>query len=134
MKNQEQTKLVAVYGSLRQGLGNHPLLANSELVETTTFTDKHTMVSFGYYPALIPHLEEGKETEGNSIIVEVYKVNENTFRNLDTLEGYPSFYDRKQVTLDNGMEDVWIYFIDNPNYLTIHPIVSNGDWLAFYNS
>jgi gamma-glutamylaminecyclotransferase len=114
--------LVAVYGSLKKGFGNHRLLSGSEFVgEGQTLSFDWDMLSFIAYPALIPS-EKGK---GNKVKVEVYSVTPEVFSRLDSLEGYPSFYDRKKVkvAIDTNsfdydgkfIETCWIYYIADYN-------------------
>lgn len=111
--------LVAVYGSLREGLGNHRLLASSEKVGTYRVKLPYYMISLGGFPGLIPC------DDTNWITVEVYEVTEDTFANLDRLEGYPNFYDRVQVTV--GEHTPWIYHL--PSDYGTGPVVESGDWV-----
>ena len=117
---------VAVYGSLRQGLGNHRLLEHVESHEKGVTLSNFNMYSLGGFPAIT---EEG--TAG--VVVEVYDVDDATFARLDRLEGYPSFYDRKEVDvlLDNGNTvQAWIYYLhDQPAYAGL---VEGNDWVKFY--
>lgn len=112
---------VAVYGSLRQGLHNHRLLTNAEYLGTDNIPG-FDMYSMGGFPFLKP-----SDTEAKTVI-EVYNVTDDEFTRLDHLEGYPSFYDRKQVPTKHG--DAWIYFIDEPS--PIHDKVENRDWKQYY--
>ena len=119
----EQDFLVAVYGSLRKGMGNHPLLERGDATflsaERITGWD---MYSMGGFPFISP------ATEQSEIKIEVYKVNHTTMLRLDQLEGYPSFYDRKLVHTTKGL--AWIYFIQGNN-LSKYPPVASGDWVLF---
>lgn len=120
-------ELVAVYGSLRSGLGNHRLLASAERHEDGVIAEgKFQMRSLGGFPGLL------KDPEVTSdIVVEVYTVeSEERKRNLDCLEGYPSFYDREQVTLKDG-RICWVYFLHAESYKT-NGLVSDGDWKRYY--
>ena len=121
--------IVAVYGSLRQGLHNHRLLQAADveflgkgLTDNTAF-----LYSLGAFPAISqPSLNEGAE----QIVVEVYAGGEQTFKNLDRLEGYPEFYDREQVgvTTDEGdKHSAWIYFLHNER----GTVIATNDWKAY---
>jgi gamma-glutamylcyclotransferase (GGCT)/AIG2-like uncharacterized protein YtfP len=107
--------LVAVYGSLRQGLGNHRVIgmANGELVDTGKTVDNYNMYSLGAFPSVsLQH-----SSHGVPLVVEVYRTDEAGLTGpLDGLEGYPHFYNRTQVdvVLDNSGEVVkaWVYHID----------------------
>ena len=85
--------LVAVYGSLRSGMGNHQYyLSDSEYKGTFTTEPNYSLYSLSFYPGL--------ELNGNtSVVMEVYEVDEDTLKNLNRLEGYypgekSTFYDR----------------------------------------
>lgn len=116
--------LVAVYGSLRQGLHNHRLLENSEFIGTDRIPNWE-MYSYGGFPFIAP------SSTSDTILIEVYDVTEDEFASLDMLEGYPSFYNRKQVSTEYG--DAWIYFIDYEDTNDFTP-VPNGDWKAYYGA
>ena len=105
---------VAVYGTLREGFGNHRLLAGSEFIGKTKTEPIFTM-----YGSAIPWIVAGGNT---AITVEVYEVDEVTMRNLDRLEGYPYYYDRKEVSTEFG--DAWIYFREEPG----KDEIPSGDW------
>ena len=112
-------ELVAVYGSLREGFGNHRVLGNSKLKSTERLTGGFTMLHLGGFPGVV--------LEGDSdITVEVYEVtDEHTFQDLDMLEGYPSFYDRTRVETTAGM--AWLYFLPCKDEWT-NTYIPSGDW------
>jgi gamma-glutamylcyclotransferase (GGCT)/AIG2-like uncharacterized protein YtfP len=115
--------LVAVYGSLRKGLHNHSLIdADYESQEKIQLP--LTMVSLGGFPALVTG-----EGINNNITVETYWVDDITFRRLDQLEGYPHFYNRKQVETSQGR--AWIYYMDSP-VKAFQDVVVDGDWADYY--
>lgn len=120
---------VAVYGSLRKGLGNHALLAHVKSFEEGVTEEQFKMYSLGGFPAIT-------EEEGAGVVVEVYDVDDATMRRLDRLEGYPSFYDRKEVTVElssGGSVKSWIYFMhESPTYNS--GIVENNDWYKYLES
>lgn len=110
---------VAVYGSLRQRMGNHRLLTTSKYLGTTV-VDGWDLYDLGAFPAITP----GELP----LTVEVYEVDDVVFASLDRLEGYPSFYDRKLISTEYG--DAWVYYFHSaPNA----PQVPSGDWVAHYN-
>lgn len=43
----------------------------------------------------------------------LYKINNETLRSVDLIEGYPIYYNRslKEVFTSNGKEEAWVYFI-----------------------
>lgn len=116
----DQPILVAVYGSLRRGMGNHRLLTSSEQL-TTERIKGFDMFSLGGYPFIKPGDGE--------ITIEVYAVDSHTFRRLDSLEGYPSFYNRMLVQTSVGK--AWIYYIAGRDGKIPVP---DGDWVQYYTS
>lgn len=123
MSTEIVNSLVAVYGSLRKGKGNHRILDNdrTEYLGTTRVSG-FDMYSLGSYPFI---------TDGDGeITVEVYRVSDIvTAQRLDTLEGYPTFYNRKQVQTEYGL--AWIYFINDFDVSRYQP-VPGGDWVTFH--
>jgi len=111
--------LVAVYGSLKQGYGNHRLLETSEFKGGTQTKPEYTMYSMGGFPCIT---EEG----GTSIEIEVYEVEDSVFSRLDQLEGYPTFYNRKEIETEWG--DAWVYYINDRAYLGRLNVVESGRW------
>lgn len=98
--------LVFVYGTLRKGFGNHYLLEDSELVG-----QGHTARSFALYADVIPYAF--KDEEICPIKGEVYRVDEESLRDLDALEGHPRWYKREktEVILEgDGRREAWMYF------------------------
>lgn len=120
--------LVAVYGSLRRGMGNHQYyLSSSEYKGTFSTEPEYTLHSLSYYPGL--------KLDGNtSIVMEVYEVDEETLKNLNRLEGYrpgetSTFYDRIEINTPWGRAFTYIYV----NKLSKESIVESGDWVGFKN-
>lgn len=114
----ESLGLVAVYGSLRAGMGNHRVLGASTKVGSCK-VQGWVMRSLGGFPYI--HHGEGE------IVIEVYEVNALTSARLDGLEGYPSFYNREQI--DTPFGKAWIYFIEDRSHTA--PLVTSGDWVQY---
>ncbi|AFU98411.1 gamma-glutamylcyclotransferase family protein [Simiduia agarivorans] len=118
---------LAVYGSLRQGFHNHHLLAHCEYLGTFNSANRYTMVDLGSFPGLF---------HGNcsTIVVEIYRVDEDTLAKLDILEGHPEHYQRHPQTIE-GFGEAWLYLMPE-GYLdtTKVPQVSGGDWRAYRNA
>lgn len=113
----------AVYGSLRRGMHNHSVLSGAKLIDVTETQDEFKMVSLGSFPAVIP---------GNkSVKIELYETDSPEIKkNLDRLEGYPDFYNRKKILLKNGMK-AWIYILNDKDMIdddTEHIY----DWKRYY--
>ena len=100
---------IGVYGSLRQGMYNHDLLQNSQLIETKTVSVPFKMVSLGRYPALIPDHESN-----NDVVFEIYEIDDEIYRDVEILEGYPDYY-KKAWSGDGQFE--YYYVPDDYKYL-----------------
>ena len=114
---------VAVYGSLRKGLGNHRLLESSEFLGVSELPDCFKMYSLGAFPYV------SKEITPHPVVCEVYSIDDATLQNLDFLEGYPSFYDREEVELE-GFGACNVYYIRNDDGYKGDEI-DTGDWSEY---
>lgn len=124
-------ELVAVYGSLRNGLGNHRRLETAVRQDDGIIRDQFYMVSLGGFPALFKPIEGQDATD---IVVEVYEVeDEQRARSLDALEGHHGsehdLYHREKVTLVDG-RTCWVYFMTRDSYRA-SPFVESGDWYKY---
>ena len=121
---------VFVYGSLLSGMGNHDILANSKLLGATNSPRRFLMVDLGYFPGVIED-----DFMGDSVIGEVYEVDDVTLNRLNRLEGYneilPSggMYDRKEIDTEFGKALIYIY---NYGHST-RRFIEKGDWRNHYN-
>lgn len=91
---------MACYGTLKRGGSNHDLLLGSKYLGEAYIPDGYGLVVDG-----LPFLVE--EETGPGCYVELYEINERTLREVDALEGHPSFYVRKTVStfdLETGHE------------------------------
>ena len=110
-------ELVAVYGTLKQGQYNHPVLhrQGAEYLGTDILYG-WAMYDLGSFPCVVPMKLSG------SIVVEVYEVAD--LKATDRLEGYPGFYDRVQVVTHYG--SAWIYFMrEAPERASV---IDSGVW------
>lgn len=115
---------VAVYGSLRKGLYNHYLMSHSDFIKTVSVEVPFKMISMSdTFPALIP------TKESNLVVFELYKVNDKTARNLDILEGYPDFYSKKYIKIED--EDYLVYYLSPLKITNEEEVVKSGDWTKF---
>lgn len=112
MTNSKDKKhLMAVYGTLKAGRGNHRLLVNAETVTKNGLTkDKFAMYSSG-----IPYVV--KDEKANNIKVEVYKVDDEELQRIDGLEGHPGWYKREEIIVTDTESktehaNVWLYFMN----------------------
>lgn len=120
---------VAVYGSLRKGLGNHGFVEDQELLGEFQTPPMYEMRSLGGFPGI----KNGGDT---SVLMEVYEVDGSTLKSLDRLEGYregetSTFYDREVIETPFGDAFTYTYVPNfNDNY---NDIVDHGDWVQFLN-
>ena len=106
---------VAVYGTLKKGRGNHRLLANSYCLGEG-FTSSP-------YPLVIDDLPYVIDREGSGwrVHVETYRVTDETLARLDSLEGHPDWYQRKQIQVQlykGGTVSAWVYMIPDDKSTT----------------
>ena len=122
----DETKLVAVYGSLRKGFGNHYLLKDSKYLGEYDTEPIYDMYSISSFPGLV--------TGGNtSIKMEVYEVDRPTLVRLNQLEGYicddhvNNHYNRISINTPYGEAYTYTY-----NYSIDTKVkVESGDWKTF---
>lgn len=111
--------IVFVYGTLRKGFGNNVLLDESDFLG-----DAITVGAYSMYEQGIPYVSPIGEQR---IYGEVYSVGGDTLAQLDSLEGHPDWYNRRQIAvlLESGETiQAWLYFMPNAdgNY------VETGDY------
>ena len=99
-------KIIAVYGSLREGMGNHSLISHSQMVERRTVQLPYKMISLGSFPGLIT------DEKLNDIVIELYEVDQPTYARVERLEGYPNFYDKYAFLLPEYEFPVEIYVLN----------------------
>lgn len=95
---------VFVYGTLMKGHGNHRYyLSHSEYVGTGEISG-YALYAVSSFPGIVP---EGQER----VKGEVYKVDQDTLKRLDRLEGEGSIYLRKEieVTVNGQSLMAWTY-------------------------
>lgn len=121
-----QPPLFAVYGTLRNGFGNHHILNNTfcEFLGLFITKPEFKMVSLGGFPGVI--IDAPKEQLNQSIITEIYQVNHTAIEErLDRLEGYPEFYQKTKIKTPWG--EAYMYILSEKKYGKF-PIVTSGDW------
>lgn len=106
--------MVAVYGTLKRGRGNHRYLDGCQFLDGGLTVDCLPMVDHG-----IPYVYD-EPGVGGRIVVEVYRVDDiSSWQGLDALEGHPEHYARKMVSveLDSGeVVTCWLYFACHPRF------------------
>lgn len=128
---------VAVYGTLKRGMGNwNYFLQDSTYIGTGRTVSKRHITNGGGFP----FLSQSEYEPGNHVLVEIFLVDDDTMENLDSLEGYSSpgspynLYERGVIDIYSNSEDKIvpcnIYFKDittldkYPNY----HMSKDGNW------
>lgn len=107
---------VFVYGSLKRGFHNNPVLDGARFLRTDKMRG-YLLHDLGAYPAAVPCIGD------NEIHGELYEVNNRVFARLDSLEGYPEFYDRFRARSVGGCF-AWVYYLSESDA----PVVADGVW------
>lgn len=118
------THVVAVYGTLKQGHGNHDrFLGTAHYLGSGTTADRYPLVING-----LPYLLDDRDS-GYNVEVELYSVSDSLLERLDGLEGHPAWYRRRQIpiVLDGTGElcDAWVYLMPDKS-------VRNGKYHRTY--
>lgn len=108
--------LVFVYGTLRQGESNHHFLNESELLGRFETQPVFALHDLGPYPGLVAGHQ--------SILGEVYRVDDDTLNKLDILEDVPVEYRRESLQTPFG--SAWIYIYQDTGGLD--SLIESGDW------
>lgn len=104
---------VFVYGTLKSGHGNNPVLGDSVMLRRTTAYG--ILLHLGGFPGFLP------ETSAMGVQGELWEVKTKGVLNaLDGLEGHPRFYTRKKIHIAGG-EEVWTYV-----YTSYYHVVKSG--------
>lgn len=104
-----------------RGESNHEFLKGAEFVCETRTKPEFSLYDLGQYPAAV-------KNGTTSITGELYNVNDDMLKRLDTLEGYPTFYTRKHIKLENG-DNVIIYLLPEKFALKLsRGEITSGDW------
>src|SRR3990167_8313550 len=118
--------LIFVYGTLKKGFGNHPVLGmNARFVNTGRTCHYYVMYDAGF-----PVVMKGEK--GAPITGEIYDVDQETIKRLDRLESVGYMYRRERVVLDipgwekNTYAEMYIGLPENWQNLRNFPLDKNG--------
>lgn len=115
---------VFVYGTLKQGHGNHRayLEGNSgaHFLGRCYIDGAYGIADLGYFPCVV----KTKDGVDRKVVGEVYVVDSNTLDSLDCLEGHPDWYRREQV--DTPWKKAWCYFM--PDREGTSDLIEPGIW------
>jgi gamma-glutamylcyclotransferase (GGCT)/AIG2-like uncharacterized protein YtfP len=96
---------VFVYGTLKQGHGNHRALKNARYLGRCYVEGHLRLIDLGWYPALV----KSDGTEKRRVYGEVYRIDTDTLAALDCIEGHPSYYTRRKIV--TPFKKAWAYFL-----------------------
>ena len=103
------TVRVLVYGSLKQGCGNHTLMERigAKWLGYDSITGDFGMVSLGGFPGVV---RRGSSSDPlQTILGELYSTDEEGLASLDMLEGHPNWYERRKYRTDLLDMRAWMY-------------------------
>ena len=110
--------LVAVYGTLKKGYSNyHHHLSTAKYVGPGETLDKYPLIIDG-----LPYLLN-KQGVGNYVEVDLFLVDNDTFKMLDQLESHPTWYYRERInidTKDGTVMSAFVYFNDTVDDTGVH--------------
>ena len=124
---------VFVYGTLLSGFGNNRILEHgcAELQGEGFTKNRYQFYSNGSFPYVVQPNERGTDWQGQrpKIIGELWLVDDDTFAQLDRLEGHPHHYTRERVpVIVAGVErEAWIYISNGSPYRQLQE-VRDGDF------
>jgi gamma-glutamylaminecyclotransferase len=122
---------VFVYGSLKKGRGAAYYLQDQQFLGRYCIRGPYRMLDLGYYPGLVEipnRMLEAYPGLDVPVFGELYSVGPRTLRDLDRLEGHPTYYRRHIIDVYKGMK-AWAYFL-RTEYLTSgqYPLIKTGLW------
>ena len=122
----------AVYGTLRSGCGNDRLWKWRGESVGLGWVYNYRLVTNGGFPYALPSRSGSTVVEIVSVLPEhAVAVRES----LDSLEGYPMFYDRQIVMVETGESPTrcWMYIPVAPEtYEHLAPVPDN-DWMRMFD-
>ena len=126
--NPSKPILFAAMGTLKRNGSNFRLLKTATFIGVGSTLPAYAMKSLGGFPSLI----KGED----KVNVEVFAIDQLTFKRLDSLEGYrsndplSSFFTREEIDiqLDSGEKVVaWIYYVAQPKSIESSPDYCHKD-------
>lgn len=108
MKKSEE-KYVFVYGTLKRGEGNHRLMGDSRFVGEVQTSGDFMMFGSGF-PLCREPVDGDNLHQAGKVKGEVFAVNKSVLAALDSLEGHPTFYERRITRMEEfPATEIWMY-------------------------
>tara|TARA_R100001594_G_scaffold22760_1_gene44176 strand:- start:3505 stop:3915 length:411 start_codon:yes stop_codon:yes gene_type:complete len=124
-------KKIFVYGTLKQHQPNFTIIKGGWFcgVGKLDKSNGYRMVSLGAFPALIP----ADPNDSQDIHGEIWDIDSEAFKNVEYLEGYPTFYDRDRLIVSDSQgaeHECYVYYL--PDRLSSKELksVKMGTWLG----
>lgn len=129
LRENKETTLIGVYGTLRKGFGNHGLLirCGAKYVGIGHTKELMKLVASG-----IPFLS--RESKVSHVIIEVYEIPNENLHLVDGLEGHPDWYKRDYTTIimeDKSELDVQVYFNEVSAKESRNVLIESGDYKEY---
>tara|TARA_R100000805_G_C3609153_1_gene109659 strand:+ start:44 stop:1249 length:1206 start_codon:yes stop_codon:yes gene_type:complete len=103
-----QNNVIGVYGTLKKGYSNYNwYLTSSRYVGAGKTADRYPLVISG-----LPYLINEKGV-GFNVDIDVFKVSDSVFKDIDSLESHPNWYRREKIPIkmeDGSIVMAWVYF------------------------
>lgn len=95
--NPNDPLLLFVYGTLKQGERNHPLLMNEKYLGDTGTSPDYLLVDLGTYSGMVEKPQEGFSVQG-----ELFEIPFKLITELDKIEDAPLLFNLEFITLADG--------------------------------
>ena len=89
--------LLFVYGTLKRGERNHPLLMDEKYLGDTGTSPNYLLVDLGRYPGMVKKPHGGFSVQG-----ELFEIPYSLLIELDKIEGSPYLFNLELITLADG--------------------------------
>lgn len=117
---------IFVYGTLKEGYGNHRLIQHAKKLGNYTIpAGAYCLLDLGWYPGVVHQHQLGLTTP---VTGEVYEIDDNTAGAVDGLEGYPDLYSREEIETPYGSAWIYTYNHIRPTVDVNTEVMKNGVW------
>jgi len=112
-----------VYGTLKRGHYNHTVLGDSHYIGKDSVYGAFALHDLGSFPGVVTDTTVNREIFG-----EVYELTDpEIVKDVEYLEGYPTFYYRLPIVTTNGAE-CEMYVLYNESRIRAKSIIEDGEW------